>query len=157
MPAKPLTPEELADAARLKSLFHAWQKTRKDKGEPASQEAVSEILDFGQSAISQYLNGGIPLNVDAAFRFAEMLGQPISAFSPTLADQAAKYAAAAYGQVATHQLGGALDLSCETREEVAVLAAYRLASNRGDSSARRAYDALTAEFLARVAAERKKL
>jgi transcriptional regulator with XRE-family HTH domain len=155
MPAKPLTPEELADAARLKILFQAWQKSRKDKGEPASQEAAIEILQFGQSAVSQYLNGGIPLNVDAAYRFAEMLGRPIASFSPTLAERAARYSAAAFAPIISHPTMP--DLACETSEEIGLLTTYRLAKKVNDLTILNAYDAISEEFLGRLAAERKKV
>jgi SOS-response transcriptional repressor LexA len=94
MPANPLTPEQLADAERLKVLFGHWKQRRKDDGLPASQEAASEMLGFNQSAMSQYLNGRIPLNVEAATKFATLIGTPISEFSPSLASQAARYIAA---------------------------------------------------------------
>jgi transcriptional regulator with XRE-family HTH domain len=156
MPAKPLTPEELADAARLRELFLDWQQDQKRDGKPYSQEAVVSILEFTQSAISQYLNGGIPLNVEAAYKFAGMLGKPISAFSQSWAEVAAKYGAAAFGP-ATQQAKDELSLACETSEEIGLLAAYRLAGKQGYAATREAYDSITDEFLIRVAAERKKL
>lgn len=66
MPANPLTLSQLEDAARLKSLFDVWKKEQRSQGNRVSQESVSELLGFGQSALSQYLNGRIPLNLDAA-------------------------------------------------------------------------------------------
>jgi phage repressor protein C with HTH and peptisase S24 domain len=93
MPALPLTKEQLDDAARLKSLFLTWQKGRKEAGLPASQEALSELLGFNQSAVSQYLNGKIPLNVDAATKFSALMERPVSDFSPALATQIEQYAA----------------------------------------------------------------
>lgn len=94
MPAQPLTPEQLEDAARLKKLFLSWQQQQRDSGAPVSQEAAAEQLGFNQSALSQYLNGKIPLNVAAATKFAELLGQQISVFSPRLHDQLMEYASA---------------------------------------------------------------
>jgi transcriptional regulator with XRE-family HTH domain len=94
MPALPLTKEQLDDAARLKALFLTWQKGRREAGLPASQEALSEMLGFNQSAVSQYLNGKIPLNVDAATKFSALIEVPISEFSPSLATQIEHYAAA---------------------------------------------------------------
>jgi phage repressor protein C with HTH and peptisase S24 domain len=44
--------------------------------------------------MSQYLNGKIPLNVNAAIKFSSMLGCSIAEFSPTLGTQAATIAAA---------------------------------------------------------------
>jgi transcriptional regulator with XRE-family HTH domain len=85
MPAKPLTSEQLADANRLKAIFLQWQAGRKERDEPASQLDVVDMLGFNQSAMSQYLNGRIPLNVEAAAKFARMLGCSIADFSPSLA------------------------------------------------------------------------
>lgn len=157
MPAKPLNQEQLEDAARLRTLFLEWQKARKKNKEPYAQEAVIDILQFGQSALSQYLNGGIPLNIETAFKFSEMFGQPISAFSPSLAeeatDKAARYARAAYPRAEGVE-SSILDLTCETSEEVGLLAAYRLAGKIGDIRARESYDSITDEFLGRVAAKR---
>lgn len=94
MPALPLTKEQLDDAARLKTLFLKWQRARRDAGLPASQEAISEMLGFNQSAVSQYLNGRIPLNIDAATKFSTLIELPVVDFSPALASQIEQYAAA---------------------------------------------------------------
>lgn len=74
MPAKPLTPEQLEDAARLREQFDRFTLSLKDKGEASSQEALVAALGFGQSALSQYLRGKIPLNGDALRKFCELLG-----------------------------------------------------------------------------------
>lgn len=94
MPALPLTPEQRADAARLKHLFAAWQKGRREAGQPSSQEALSDLLGFNQSALSQYLNGRIPLNVAAASKFASLIECSVADFSPTLASEIGKYVTA---------------------------------------------------------------
>jgi phage repressor protein C with HTH and peptisase S24 domain len=98
MPALPLTKEQLEDAARLKHRFLAWQKRRRDAGLPASQEAISELLGFNQSAVSQYLNGRIPLNIEAAAKFASLIDCQVSDFSPTLAAQIEQFATTTSGQ-----------------------------------------------------------
>jgi len=85
MPALPLSKDQLDDAARLKALFVIWQKKQRDAGLPFSQEAVSEMLGFNQSAMSQYLNGKIPLNIKAAQKFSELIDCPVLDFSPSLA------------------------------------------------------------------------
>jgi len=95
MPALPLTPAQLDDAARLKQRFVEWQKRQKDAGQPASQEAAGELLGFNQSALSQYLNGRIPLNVGAATRFASVMGCAVADFSPRLQEQLSDYVSAA--------------------------------------------------------------
>lgn len=92
MPALPLTKDQLDDAARLKDRFLQWQKRQREAGLPSSQEAASEQLGFNQSSMSQYLNGKIPLNIDAVTRFAELLSCNAFDLSPAIADQAAKYA-----------------------------------------------------------------
>jgi phage repressor protein C with HTH and peptisase S24 domain len=92
MPALPLNQEQKADAERLKVLFKRWQQLRKDAGQPASQDAVAPLFGFGQSALSQYLNGAIPLNVDALTKFAELLGCAPEDISPELAKTIGRYA-----------------------------------------------------------------
>ncbi len=87
MPALPLTTDQLADAARLKEIFGAWQKRRKEAGLPASQEDAAELLGFNQSSLSQYLNGRIPLNIDAAVTFARNLEIVVDNFSPIIAEK----------------------------------------------------------------------
>ncbi|MDC8756236.1 LexA family transcriptional regulator [Janthinobacterium fluminis] len=94
MPALPLSNEQLAEAAKLKLLFQNWQRERRDAKLPASQEAACESLGFGQSALAQYLNGKIPLNVEAGIKLANLLGVALADFSPTLAGQATKFAEA---------------------------------------------------------------
>lgn len=85
MPAKPLSPEQLEDAVRLKALFRLWQARRATKHEPWSQEHAADQLGIGQSAMNQYLNGRIPLNLPVAVRFARLLGVGIEEFSPAVA------------------------------------------------------------------------
>ncbi|MGK5080488.1 LexA family transcriptional regulator [Janthinobacterium sp. HLX7-2] len=92
MPALPLSSEQLADAARLKALFQEWQRSRKESNLPHSQEAAASALGFGQSALTQYLNGRIPLNVAAGVKLGNLLGVSLSDFSPALAEDAGKIA-----------------------------------------------------------------
>lgn len=87
MPANPLTPSALAESAKLKSLFKEWQDIQKQSKLPSSQESAAAELGFGQSAMNQYLNGGIPLNVEAAVAFAKLLEVKIDKFSPTIAER----------------------------------------------------------------------
>lgn len=93
MPAIPLSPEEITVAAHLKQRFVAWQAKQKQEGQPSSQEAAASVLGFNQSALNQYLNGKIPLNLQAAIKFADLLDCSVGEISPRLADQVAKYAA----------------------------------------------------------------
>ncbi len=92
MPAKPLSPEQREDAERLKKAFREWQGIRASKSLKRSQDWCSEQLAFSQSAITQYLNGYIPLNPDAASKFARLIEQPVDTFSPTIAQEIAQMA-----------------------------------------------------------------
>lgn len=68
------------DAKRLKVIFN--------KLRVMSQDAFAARFGLGtQSNVSQYLNGHIALNLEAAIRFSKGLGVPISEFSPTLAGE----------------------------------------------------------------------
>jgi len=53
------------------------------------------MLSFNQSALSQYLNGKIPLNIEAATKFATLINCPVEDFSATLAQQAVMHGSAA--------------------------------------------------------------
>ena len=87
---KPLTPEQIADAARLLALWEAWQETRKIRGDPfVSQGKFAQTHGLGtQGNLWQYTNAKTPLNIRAAMSFAEGLGCKIEDFSPTLAAKA---------------------------------------------------------------------
>lgn len=89
MPSKNLSTTQEQDAARLKAKFIEWQADRKAKGLPHSQEAVSADMGFGQSAFTQYINGKIPLNIESASKFAQLLECKVEEFSPELASRIA--------------------------------------------------------------------
>jgi phage repressor protein C with HTH and peptisase S24 domain len=78
---KTQAPAIAAEAKALKEAFQLRKKT-----EPKlTQEALAERLGFaGQSAVSQYLNGRIPLNLPALLAFAEALDFNPSDISPRL-------------------------------------------------------------------------
>ena len=79
-----LTQEELADTKRLKE---AWQNNAHKLG--ITQSKASQEFGFAnQSAVSQYLNGRIPLNMQTATRFANLLKVPLSSISPSYASNA---------------------------------------------------------------------
>ncbi|MWA18095.1 helix-turn-helix domain-containing protein [Burkholderia pseudomallei] len=86
MPAKPLTPEQLEDAARLRVLFKKWQQQQKDLDRPSSQMEAAAQLGFNQSALSQYLRGEIPLNIRVIAKFVALLNCKAEEISPTLAE-----------------------------------------------------------------------
>lgn len=65
---------DLEAAARLRTLWEAAQKSALAAGRRLTQAAVCEELDINQSAVSQYLNGLIPLNYRAVLGFAKVIG-----------------------------------------------------------------------------------
>lgn len=96
MPAQPLTPAQLADASRLKSLYEQWKDKRRAMRESASQETVAALLGFSsQSSVSQYVNGKIPLNINALVKFAGLLGCAPEDISMDLAKEIQRIADAA--------------------------------------------------------------
>ena len=84
MPAKPLTPEQRQDAARLRRLFDSHQTKLKEAGQPHSQLELADQLGFGQSALAQYLGGKIPLNQDVLLKFATLLSVSPDLISPSI-------------------------------------------------------------------------
>jgi len=90
MPAQPLTDAQLKEAQELKQRFRLWQASRRQAGGESSQEWAAEQLGFGQSALNQYLNGKIPLNAEAASKFASLMAVQVADFSPTIASHIAR-------------------------------------------------------------------
>jgi predicted transcriptional regulator len=87
MPAKPLTDEQLEDAARLRRAF--------DDAKARDASLTQEVLAFEcgwktQGAVSQYLKGKIPLNFEAAYKFSVALKVWIEDISPSLAQRLAE-------------------------------------------------------------------
>jgi transcriptional regulator with XRE-family HTH domain len=87
MPAKPLSAEQLEDAARLRALFSKWQDRQRKSLQPGSQEAAAQLLGFNQSALSQYLSGRIPLNTPVLAKLCALLETTPDSISPSLAEQ----------------------------------------------------------------------
>lgn len=82
MPAKPLTPEQQADAARLKGVWATFKLQNPD----ATQEWLADMCGWRtQGTVNQYLHGKIPLNLRAVLKFAAVLGVEAGAISPSLA------------------------------------------------------------------------
>lgn len=126
MPAQPLSPEQKADAQRLQTLFTAWKTDRKSRGEPNSQEWAADQLGFGQSALSQYLNGRIPLNNAAAAKFSKLLGCKISDFSPMLSNTLAELAGVATADpVQEDRPSDPMDLTALHRLELHLVLLFR--------------------------------
>lgn len=96
MPAQPLNDDQIADARRLKEALGRFQSEARDSGRPAPQSEIAARLGFGQSALSQYINGRIPLNVPVLVRFCALLQMPMDAISPRLAAEAELLTSAAF-------------------------------------------------------------
>lgn len=77
--AKP-SEADLAAAARLRELWKTAvdrsieEARRNENAKRLTQEDVGEILGVNQSAISQFLNGKIPLHFGAVMAFAQVIG-----------------------------------------------------------------------------------
>ena len=84
MPAKPLTQEQLDDAARLRAIFDRV----KESDPSVTQEYVADSCGWKtQGTVSQYMNGKIPLNLRALFKFCDVFGVQPEEISPSLARQ----------------------------------------------------------------------
>jgi SOS-response transcriptional repressor LexA len=80
MPALPLSPTQLEDARRLKAIY---ESKKAELG--LTQESLAAACGWeSQGSVSQYLNGKIPLNIDAAVKFARELRVSVADFSPEL-------------------------------------------------------------------------
>jgi len=73
-----LTSEETGDKDRLKKI---WDE-KKDQLHLSQQNVAKEFGITNQTAISQYLNGRIPLNLEAAIKFSKVLKVRLSEISP---------------------------------------------------------------------------
>jgi predicted transcriptional regulator len=129
MPAKPLTPEQRADAKRLKAAFVAFQGRMREKGEPVTQETVAEALKFGQSAVSQYLNGGIPLNADALVKFCKLMDEKPEQISPDIYRSELEKSMALANSAATKEVGVKKQYGGEAPMPEDVLSALATASD----------------------------
>lgn len=71
-----------AEAMRLKAIY----QDRKRKDPSLTQDKIADLCEWsGQSVVSQYLNGRIPLNIGALIKFANVLGFSLDEVSPRLA------------------------------------------------------------------------
>jgi hypothetical protein len=90
-----LTDEELRDAERLRD---AWERF-KIETPSATQESVAFACGWKtQGAVSQYLRGVIPLNLDALLKFAGVFGIAPQLISPRLAQKIVGVPASEFGQ-----------------------------------------------------------
>ncbi|RYY67202.1 MAG: helix-turn-helix domain-containing protein [Chitinophagaceae bacterium] len=81
MKKRQLTATEQAECAALKKIYMA---KRKELG--LTQEKLAESFGMSQTGVSMYLNGHNALNVMSAARFSSLLNEPVSTFSPRIAD-----------------------------------------------------------------------
>jgi transcriptional regulator with XRE-family HTH domain len=73
-----LTKDETGDKERLKKV---WEQKKLELN--LSQQSVAKAFGItNQTAISQYLNGRIPLNLEAALKFSKVLQVRLSEISP---------------------------------------------------------------------------
>jgi hypothetical protein len=131
MPSQPLAPWQQEDAARVQTLFTAWQAGQRALGLPYSRAWACDQLQFGQSALSQYLHGKVPLNLTVAAKFSRLLGVSIEDFSPSLATAAREFA----GVTGIPTDAALYPLSTEARksvdaEEWRLVLAFRAASKQ---------------------------
>lgn len=85
--AKP-TAADLRAAERLKRLWtEAVAASRSPGRQTLTQEVAAEELGVNQSAVSQYINGLIPLNYRAVLGFSQLLGVEPSAIRADLPEQ----------------------------------------------------------------------
>lgn len=74
--------DQKAEAERLKAIY----KSRKRDDRSLTQERVADLCGWsGQSAVSQYMNGKIPLNLTALLKLASALRFKPEEVSPRLA------------------------------------------------------------------------
>ena len=73
-----LTAHEKACAARLKAMWFA-----KRNKEGLTQQDIAEFMGMSASAIGQYLNGKIPLNLKVIVKFAKYFNCDVSEIDPS--------------------------------------------------------------------------
>lgn len=82
---RPLTPEEVAESAKLKAIYEQRKSAAKAAGSSLTQADVAEACGWsGQSAFSQYATGKVPLNVEALLKLAKALNFDASEVSSRL-------------------------------------------------------------------------
>lgn len=85
-----LTAEERAAAVRLGEIYARKKAEAKAAGDKLTQDMVAEACGWSsQSALSQYINGRIPLNLDAVLELAKALKVRPEEISPEISRKAA--------------------------------------------------------------------
>lgn len=82
MPAKPLSPEQRAEADALRRRYNNFTYDLRVAGKPWTQEAIAAQLGFTQSNLNQYLGGKIPLGSESVLVFARFFGVSPRDISP---------------------------------------------------------------------------
>lgn len=83
-----LTPDEIDDAKRLAEVFRQRKAELKARGVRMTQETLAHDCGWrGQSAVSQYTNARIPLNLDALVKLSAALNVAPERISPRLASR----------------------------------------------------------------------
>jgi transcriptional regulator with XRE-family HTH domain len=93
MANRDLTQEEIDDAKRLRKL---WGE-RKEEMHLSQVKAARELGYSSQSAVSQYINGKVPINFETAAKFAKLLKADIQDISPR------------FGKLVTNPIPSSLD------------------------------------------------
>ncbi|CAB5220223.1 HTH_XRE domain containing protein [uncultured Caudovirales phage] len=95
-----LTQEEVQDTQRLQAVWDTVAMTRK-----ITQKEASVAFGFkNQSAISQYLKGRIPLNMQTAAKFSQYLQVPLTEISPRFSQSATQLNSASFAFSLKEQL-----------------------------------------------------
>ncbi len=82
---RPLTAEEKAEAQRLKAAWTQFKYARQLQGSAVTQKWLADQCGWsGQSAVSQFLNGTTPLNLDALMKICTAIGADPKRVSPRL-------------------------------------------------------------------------
>lgn len=89
---KPITPKERQRAARLRAI---WETKKRETG--WTQDVLADKLGYaGPSIVSQYLNGYVPCNMEAALKFSSALKCSITDIEPEWAGLTAMTGRPAY-------------------------------------------------------------
>ncbi|ANI05496.1 LexA family transcriptional regulator [Pseudomonas sp. p99-361] len=84
---RPLTPEEIAESARLKDIYNKRKSEARSRGIALTQTEIGERCEWKspQSTVNQYMTGKLALNLDALMRLSKALDFAPEDVSPRLA------------------------------------------------------------------------
>lgn len=105
MANRDLTADEIADAKRLRKI---WAE-KKDHLHLNQVKAAKELGYSSQSAVSQFINGKVPINLETAAKFARLLKANVEEISPRFGRLITKPIPStleAYSAPTTGKLGG---------------------------------------------------